>query len=326
MTATGSPLGGGGAAIVVAGAGYLVVAAAVAFIVLPLGLGLTGAALLLAQIAVLLAGAALTAYIAIVAQRSAAAQAALLATVRELGWSYTPDVSDRLWGGSIDEQIPRKRRRSTQYLDALGTALPFDSAVRTFTVGDGDGALTHTTRAVRIPLLAEAPRLVVRSRSGGGALSVLPRKPRRGSELRLEGNFSDVFEVSVPAGYERDALYLLTPDLMAILLDSASDLDMEIVDRTLHVYLAPENLTAPGRLERFITTIDVLHERFGRRTRLYRDENAPPLPPLAPRRAGDTLSEQARSLPTRGRVMPVVLGIAVPFVPLAIGIALANLL
>ncbi|MDR2998055.1 MAG: DUF3137 domain-containing protein, partial [Microbacterium sp.] len=139
-------------------------------------------------------------------------------------------------------------------------------------------------------------------------------------ELRLEGNFSDVFEVSVPDGYERDALYLLTPDLMVILLDEAADLDMEIVDGTLHVYLQPDDLADPAALERFLTVISALHERFGRRTLLYRDENAPVLGPLTPRRSGDTLSAAARAMPTRARILPVLLGILVPFVPLAIGI------
>ena len=309
-----------------AAAGYLVVAAAIAFYLLPVGLELTGMTLLAAQIAVLLVGAALVAYIALVLRRAAAARAALVQIARSLGWEYLDDVSDRLWGGSIDEQIPRTRRRSTAYLDARRTDLPFDSALRTFTVGSGDGATTHTTRALRIPLAAEAPRIIMRSRSGGGALSVLPRTPRGARELRLEGNFCDVFHVSVPVGYERDALYLLTPDLMVILLDTAADLDLEIVDGTLHVYLSPDDLTKPDRLEHFISVAAALHERFGRRTQLYRDENAPPLPPLSARRVGDTLSKAARTMPTRSRVLPIVLGVLVPFVPLAVGVLLTNLL
>ncbi|WP_022900486.1 hypothetical protein [Humibacter albus] len=325
VTASSPSLRGGGKTVVVAALGYFVVAAAVAFYLLPVGFELAGIALLASQVAVLLVGAALVFYVATTVRRADGMRAALLHIAAALGWEYLDDVSDRIWGGSIDEQIPRTRRRSTAYLDARGTALPFDSAARTFTVGSGDGARTYATRAVRIPLQAEAPRIVLRSRAGHGALSALPRTPNSVRELRLEGNFSDVFQVSVPAGYERDALYLLTPDLMVILLDHAADLDLEIVDGTLHVYLPSEDLTKQDRLEQFVMVIAALHERFGRRTLLYRDEDAPALAPRSPRRPGDTLSAAARTVPTRSRVMPVLLAVTVPFVPLAVGVALMSL-
>ncbi|MDR2999519.1 MAG: hypothetical protein LBU78_15495, partial [Microbacterium sp.] len=100
-----------GAAVAIAAAGYFVVAAAVAFYLLPVGFGLTGAGLLAAQVGVLLVGAALVGYVALMARRAAAARAALQAIAGAFGWEYLPDVSDRLWGGSIDEQVPRTQRR-----------------------------------------------------------------------------------------------------------------------------------------------------------------------------------------------------------------------
>lgn len=87
---------------------------------------------------------------------------------------------------------------------------------------------------------------------------------------------------------------MLTPDLMAILLDTAADLDLEIVDRTLHVYLPDVDLADPDVLGRFLTMVAALHERFGRQTVRYRDGAAPPLDATAYRRSGDTLSAAAR--------------------------------
>lgn len=319
--AAGTP-GGVPAAVLILGlsAAYLSIAAVVALYVLPTGFGLTGVPLFAAQCATVLAGAALVAVAAYRILDSRRRRAQLIATVQAFGWSYRADVGDRLWGGSIDEQIERGDRTATDLIDARAAEVPFDTVERTFVVGDGEGSTLHTVRAVRIPLPSEAPRITVRSRRGGGALTVLPQRPRGRSVLTLEGNFSDVFEVSVPAGYETDALYVLTPDLMAVLLDASADLDLEIVDSTLHVYFPAVDLTDAGELARFLFVISVLHDRFGRRTLRYRDDNAPPLDPAVHRRAGDTLAAQARTVDTRVRWLPVIAAVLTPLVPLLIAV------
>ncbi|MFK0401365.1 hypothetical protein ACIQTT_03470 [Microbacterium sp. NPDC090225] len=297
---------------------YAAIAAPISLYLLPAGSGLRGLPLLVAQVAVFVGGAAAVAYSAVMLRRDENRRARLRTLAAGMGWSYGEDVSDRVWGGSVDEQIERTARSSRDLLDARDAEIPFDSVERTVVVGDREGATVHRLRAVRIPLAAEAPRISLRSRRGGGALSLLPRRPRGRSELTLEGNFSDVFEVSVPAGYETDALYLLTPDLMAILLDACPDLDLELVDNTLHVYFPAIDLTDPREARRFLTAIAALHERFARRTALYRDDRAASLDPTAYRRAGDTLAAQARTLATRTRVWPVVLAVMTPLVPLII--------
>ena len=308
-----------GTIVVTAAVSYLAVAAVVMFYLLPIGFALRGAELLLAQVVVAAIGAVVVAYAAATVRRGIRRRAALWALATDLGWEYAADVSDRVWGGSIDEQIPRSARTTLDYV-AAPEPTPFDSAQRVFSVGDGEGASLHTTRMVRIPLSAEAPRITLRSRRGGGALSVLPRVPRGRNELTLEGSFSDVFEVSVPDGYEVDALYLLTPDLMAILLDHASGCDLEIIDGILHLYLSPVDLTDPVQLSSFLAVVGVLHERFARRTTLYRDEAAPPLDAEAHRRAGDTLSAAARTLDTRTRFGPILAAVLAPLVPLGLGL------
>lgn len=314
------PHGRGAVQLIVTSAGYLVIAGAVAFYLLPVGFGLTGGALLLAQVGTVIAGAVIVAASTITIRRHERRRRLLTGIAEALGWEYRADIGDRVWGGSIDEQIDRGNRTAQDHLDALHTELPFDTVQRTFVVGDREGSTMHTVRAVRIPLSSEAPRITLRSRGGGGALSVLPRRPTGRSELRLEGDFSDLFEVSAPAGYETDALYVLTPDLMAIILDESAALDLEIVDSTLHVYFPAIDLTDERELRSFLLVIRALYDRFGRRTLLYRDETAAPLDPDAYRRAGDTLSERARSLDTRMRWWPVAVAVATPLVPMLIAV------
>ncbi|MDN3310135.1 hypothetical protein QWJ90_04240 [Microbacterium oryzae] len=52
----------------------------------------------------------------------------------------------------------------------------------------------------------------------------------REQRLSLEGDFDRAFTLTCPQGYETDALYLFTPDVAALLMDAASDFDIELID------------------------------------------------------------------------------------------------
>ncbi len=54
--------------------------------------------------------------------------------------------------------------------------------------------------------------------------------------LELEGDFIKHFSLYVPAGYETDALYVFSPDVMNILVQYAADYDIEIIDDTLYLF------------------------------------------------------------------------------------------
>jgi hypothetical protein len=86
-----------------------------------------------------------------------------------------------------------------------------------------------------IRLGAEMPHIRVVARRGAlrRALSAA-RQPDGDQRLSLEGDVDRHFALYCPAGSERDALYLFTPDVLAVLIDRVRGLDMEIVgDRLL---------------------------------------------------------------------------------------------
>ncbi|MCR2791465.1 hypothetical protein NQ156_00115 [Microbacterium sp. zg.Y625] len=66
--------------------------------------------------------------------------------------------------------------------------------------------------------------------------SSLPVGFKAAQRLSLEGDFDRAFRLYCPAGYERDALYLFTPDIMARFIDNAAELDVEIVDDWMFLY------------------------------------------------------------------------------------------
>ena len=54
--------------------------------------------------------------------------------------------------------------------------------------------------------------------------------PLHAEKMSLEGNFDNYFTLYAPVGYEVDALYLFTPDVMVNLMDEAAAFDVEIID------------------------------------------------------------------------------------------------
>jgi hypothetical protein len=90
------------------------------------------------------------------------------------------------------------------------------------------------------------PHIVLENVRGSGLIANEAKEGvRRGQRLRLEGGFDRTFALHCPAGYERDALYLFTPDVMARVLEipSGLDVDIEIVDDWLLIY-APKRIGA----------------------------------------------------------------------------------
>ena len=86
-------------------------------------------------------------------------------------------------------------------------------------------------RALVLQLPRTLPHLMIDSRANGSLRQHLPGRLR----LSLEGDFDRFFTVYVPAGYDRDALELLTPDVMAGLIDYGRGWDIEVVEDRLIV-------------------------------------------------------------------------------------------
>jgi len=129
---------------------------------------------------------------------------------------------------------------------------------------------------IRIPLERRFPHTVPDSLSNNGLRGArLPASLSNRGSTELEGDFSRYFELTVPQGYERDALYLLTPDLMALLIDEGADFDVEIIDDELFVYRPrPFALATTDEWLRIERIVDTIGAKAQNRTERYRDERA----------------------------------------------------
>ena len=150
------------------------------------------------------------------------------------------------------------------------------------------------------------------------------RRPAAHQHLSLEGDFDTRFRLFVPTGYERDALYVFTPDLMALMIDETGDLDVELRDDRLIVYKPGGfDLTDPAVWRRFERIRATVGAKTWDRTDLYRDERA--APELQFDAAGTVASGGARLRGRMPRALWAVAAAAAVFVLVFVGVAVTVL-
>ncbi len=94
-------------------------------------------------------------------------------------------------------------------------------------------------------------------------------------KLVLEGDFNNYFTLFCPKEYERDALYIFTPDLMALLIDYGSKFDIEVVDNQLYLYRYNGfDFTKPGHIDLIFKALEMIGARMQTRSSRYADARA----------------------------------------------------
>lgn len=143
-----------------------------------------------------------------------------------------------------------------------------------YTTGSGKSRTTHKWGYVAIKLDVPLPNIVLDATSNNGLFgaSNLPAGFERDQRLGLEGDFDKHFTLYCPRGYERDALYLFTPDIMARFIDHAAALDVEIVDDWLFLYAKRDLSTLdPATWAWMFATVRALLTKFAQWAR-WRDD------------------------------------------------------
>ncbi|WP_213814277.1 hypothetical protein [Glaciihabitans sp. dw_435] len=180
-----------------------------------------------------------------------------------------------------------------------------DFAAATFALSAG--LTPRRAGFVQIRLERTTPHIVLENRRSR-VLRSSGSRFRHNQRLSLEGDFDRHFTLYCPEGYERDALYIFTPDLMALMIDVAADCEIELVDGSLILYVGhPWRLWKPRRFAAMLTLTDALGAKATRQTRRYSDDRALP---------GAQLAEEGRRLRVR-LTAGSILSIAAP---LALGI------
>ena len=168
-------------------------------------------------------------------------------------------------------------RASSEHLrSAEGRFLDFGNFQ--YTTGSGKRRTRHRWGFLALHLDRRLPHMVLDSRANNGLFGVsnLPTTFDRSQRLSLEGDFDRFFTLYCPARYETDALYVFTPDLMALLIDEASPYDVEIIDDWMFVY-HPGGFESgsPAVYQRLFRIADTVGAKTLDQTERYRDERVP---------------------------------------------------
>lgn len=144
-----------------------------------------------------------------------------------------------------------------------------------YTTGSGKNRSTHNWGFMALHLDRKLPNMVLDAKANNGLFggTNLPAYFDKKQILSLEGDFDKYFTLYCPQQYERDALYVFTPDLMALLIDNAAPFDVEIVDDWMFVYSArPFNSADPAVYQRLFQIVDTVGKKTLSQTDRYVDE------------------------------------------------------
>lgn len=176
---------------------------------------------------------------------------------RANGMTFSPFDANPSYPGAIF-QTGDSRQAIDHLVSSSGRF--FDFGNFRYSTGSGKNRSTHTWGFLAFNLDRKLPNMMLDSKANNGFWGTnLPATFDKSQILSLEGDFDQYFTLYCPKEYERDALYVFTPDLMALLIDEAAPFDVEIVDDWMFVYSSVAFTTGDAnlyaRLFRIIDTV-----------------------------------------------------------------------
>ncbi|HEV7740911.1 MAG TPA: hypothetical protein VGO65_00690 [Pseudolysinimonas sp.] len=191
---------------------------------------------------------------------------------RANGMTFSPVDGDPSYPGAIF-QIG-DTRQAVDHLRSVDGRF-FDLGNYRYTTGSGKNRSTRTWGFLAFNLDRRLPNMMLDSKANNGFFGTnLPATFAKGQILHLEGDFDTFFTLYCPKEYERDALYVFTPDLMALLIDEAAPFDVEIIDDWMFVYSNTGFTTGdPALYARLFRIIDTVGAKTLTQTDRYVDEH-----------------------------------------------------
>lgn len=161
----------------------------------------------------------------------------------------------------------------------IDLALTFGDGLElgSYTYAEGHGRNTryyHWSYAF-ISLNRPMPHIILDAKSNNSfrKFTNLPISYQSTQKISLEGDFDSYFTLYAPEGYNKDILYLFTPDVMAVLIDYGKDYDIEIINQTMYLYSSrPLHLDSEKSIKPFVSIIYTLSKKIAAQNQNYRDE------------------------------------------------------
>jgi hypothetical protein len=187
------------------------------------------------------------------------------------GFRYIASAPAPDYTGSLFTQAKLNKRVSMVVEQPVERGWSF--GVFSWEIQGRNGPVTIPAGYITIPLDRMLPHMALSAKRGGASAGALGLVPLDATPQSLEGDFDEWFTLYAPDGYERDALYVFTPDLMALLIDEVSLFDVEVIDDRLYVY-SRTGFTSlgPQFFRRLFRIIDVVGAKAQSQADRYVDE------------------------------------------------------
>jgi hypothetical protein len=188
------------------------------------------------------------------------------------GWAYADALERTRRPGAAFARVVHGRERAVVACD--DERMPFELGMHhSVAHGQERATIQRPFAFIELPLPTSVPHIVLANRKR----SIIPTLGlgRGAARMDLEGDFAKTFRLIVPEGYQQDALYVFTPDVMAGVLDLGSSAEIELVSDKLYVYLpSGTRFDRAETMAAAVTLAEEFHRRFAARTELYRDDKA----------------------------------------------------
>jgi hypothetical protein len=149
------------------------------------------------------------------------------------GFSYAPRGSMVRLDGSLfqvghDQSV-------TDVVSGRFQDRPISLFTYTYVTGYGKTQQTHSYTIYELQFDSAMPDILLENASHAFGEALVDKIT--GKELvKLEGDFNKYFSLSIPKGYEVEALEIFTPDVMQKLIEKAKNFSLEIVNSHLFIY------------------------------------------------------------------------------------------
>ena len=194
----------------------------------------------------------------------------------------------------------------------LEESLAFNSGIELgnyyYVTGSGKNRTVHRYSFARLSLNRNLPHMVLDAKSNNFFGSNLPDQFNGSQRMSLEGDFNKYFDVYAPNGYERDALYVFTPDVMQVLIDQGKDFDIEIVGNELFIFRSGKlELTSKGEIETMLKVVNAISTELKDQSKRYVDERSAPDGISQPSGSMPQVAVEGRRLKRNVPIVPLIL-------------------
>lgn len=163
--------------------------------------------------------------------------------------------------------------KSFEYVFGLKNSPIREFGTYSYVTGSGKSSQTHYYSYVLVKLPRTLPNMVLDSRENNiFGQTGLPKTLSKDQVLELEGDFNNYFTLYAPKQYERDALYIFTPDVMQAMVDAPNRYDGEIVDDEFYLYTKRLSIHDTDAIEELLSIASRITGQLDKQATNYRDE------------------------------------------------------